>query len=379
MKGTVSRLLLQDMGVTVATSSISYLDNGVVFLGSAFGDPQVVRLLTEPDAENNFFEVVEVQANLAPVLDFVCVDLENRGQDQIVACCGALKDGSLRIIRNGIGVNAEADLPLPNITGVWSMRASSTAQFDKFLCVSFASQTIFLAMEEDDDLAELNDCGALVVDSRTLYAGTTIGELLVQVHGSGVLLVHASSLALCDKWQPPEGKQITVCCASGRQVVVAVGGTMLVLLRVEGMSLKQTNATTLQHEIACMDITPLVQGEEATLLAMGFWGEHSVSVLALSSLKVLFSEPLAAGSVVPRSVRLANLDGQVVWCLLCAMCSVYVCLKGATACGPWRWTACALSVARLQRTRRAKGFVSFCFFFFVLMCFCRLFRWERKR
>jgi DNA damage-binding protein 1 len=302
------------MGCTVGANSISYLDNGVVFLGSAMGDSQIVRLLTDPDAESgNFFEILEVQANLAPILDFACVDLEGQGQDQVVACCGALREGTLRIVRNGIGVNMEAELPLPNITGVWSMRASSAAEFDKYLCVSFASQTVFLAMEDDEDLAELQECGGLVSDSRTLFCGTTVGDQIVQVHAGGVRLVKASSLALSDQWQPPEGRQITVCCVNTLprgQIAVAVGGTLLVCLRVDGMSLRQTASCTLRHEIACMDMTPLVPGEDSTVLAVGFWSEYSVSVLELPSLKTLVSEPLMAGNVVPRSVRLANLDGQ---------------------------------------------------------------------
>jgi hypothetical protein len=115
-------------------------------------------------------------------------------------------------------VIVEADLPLPNITGVWSMRASSSATHDKYLGVSFASQTVFLAMEEDDDLSELSASGGLAADVRTLFCGTTVSDLLLQVHAGAVHLVQASSLAMCDRWQPPEGTQITVCCAAASQV-----------------------------------------------------------------------------------------------------------------------------------------------------------------
>jgi DNA damage-binding protein 1 len=217
--GVVTRLTLEELGTTVAASAISYLDNGVVFIGSALGDSQVLRLLAERDAETGaLFEVLEAQANLAPIVDFACVDLESQGQDQVVACCGAHKDGTLRVIRNGVGVIVEADLPLPNITGVWSMRASSSATHDKYLGVSFASQTVFLAMEEDDDLSELSASGGLAADVRTLFCGTTVSDLLLQVHAGAVHLVQASSLAMCDRWQPPEGTQITVCCAAASQV-----------------------------------------------------------------------------------------------------------------------------------------------------------------
>ncbi len=312
-QGTVTGLSLEELGTTVAASSLSYLDNGVVFVGSALGDSHVLRLLGERDPETGAqFEVLEVQANLAPIVDLACVDLEGQGQDQVVACCGAYKDGTLRVVRNGIGVNVEADLPLGGITGVWSMRSSSSALFDKYLCVSFSSHSVFLAMEEDDDLAELSECGGLKGDIRTLFCGTTVSDLLLQVHAGGVHLVQAGSLALTDKWQPPEGTQITVCCAAAGQgqLAVAVGGTTLVYLRVAGMKIKELGRTVLEHEIACMDMTPLVAGEDATLLAAGLWNEHSVRLLQLASLQTVLSEELGAGSVVPRSVRLSLLDDE---------------------------------------------------------------------
>jgi DNA damage-binding protein 1 len=36
-------------------------------------------------------------------------------QGQVVTCSGAFKDGSLRVIRNGIGINEQATIELPGI------------------------------------------------------------------------------------------------------------------------------------------------------------------------------------------------------------------------------------------------------------------------
>ena len=41
---------------------------------------------------------------------------------QVVTCSGAGVDGSLRIVRNGIGVIEQAAVELPGIKGVWSLR-----------------------------------------------------------------------------------------------------------------------------------------------------------------------------------------------------------------------------------------------------------------
>lgn len=38
---------------------------------------------------------------------------------QLVTCSGAYKEGSLRIIRNGIGIHEHASIDLPGIKGKW--------------------------------------------------------------------------------------------------------------------------------------------------------------------------------------------------------------------------------------------------------------------
>jgi len=85
---------------------IRYLDNGVVFIGSTYGDSQLVRLKADKDPETGqFVELLESYTNLGPIVDFVVVDTEKQGQGQVITCSGAYKDGSLRLIRNGIGLN----------------------------------------------------------------------------------------------------------------------------------------------------------------------------------------------------------------------------------------------------------------------------------
>jgi DNA damage-binding protein 1 len=84
-----------------------YLDNSVVFVGSRLGDSQLIRLLSEPgDNPNNpFVEVIDSFANLGPIRDFIVVNTD--GQNQIVTCSGGYKEGSLRIIRSGIGIEEQ--------------------------------------------------------------------------------------------------------------------------------------------------------------------------------------------------------------------------------------------------------------------------------
>ena len=68
----------------------------------------------------------------------------------MVTCSGAFKDGSLRIVRNGIGINEQAQVDLPSIKGMWSLRPSSADEHDKFLIVSFVGETRVLAIEDEE-------------------------------------------------------------------------------------------------------------------------------------------------------------------------------------------------------------------------------------
>lgn len=68
---------------------------------------------------------MESFTNLAPILDMCVVDLERQGQGQLVTCSGAFKEGSLRIIRNGIGIQEHASIDLPGIKGMWALTVAS--------------------------------------------------------------------------------------------------------------------------------------------------------------------------------------------------------------------------------------------------------------
>lgn len=51
---------------------------------------------------------------------------------QLVTCSGAYKEGSLRIIRNGIGIHEHASIDLPGIKGTfWNIRLQ-ICQHEKF-------------------------------------------------------------------------------------------------------------------------------------------------------------------------------------------------------------------------------------------------------
>ena len=97
----VKDLKLELLGETTIPETMTYLDNGYVYIGSRLGDSQLVRLNSEQDSQGSYVTVVDTFTNLGPILDMCVVDLERQGQGQLVTCSGGFKEGSLRIIRNG--------------------------------------------------------------------------------------------------------------------------------------------------------------------------------------------------------------------------------------------------------------------------------------
>jgi hypothetical protein len=82
----------------------------ILFLSNL--DVQLIRLNHQADAKGSYVEVLEIFVNLGPIVDLCVVDLERQGQGQVVTCSGAFKNGSLLIVRNGIGINEQVRLNL---------------------------------------------------------------------------------------------------------------------------------------------------------------------------------------------------------------------------------------------------------------------------
>ncbi|KAL0352802.1 UNVERIFIED_CONTAM: DNA damage-binding protein 1 [Sesamum angustifolium] len=238
------------LGETSVASSISYLDNAVVFVGSSYGDSQLIKLNLQPDAQGSYLEVLERYVNLGPIVDFCVVDLERQGQGQVVTCSGAYKDGSLRIVRNGIGINEQASVELQGIKGM--------------------------------------------------------------VTSNGVRLVSSTTRELLNEWFAPAGYSINVATANATQVLLATGGGHLVYLEIGNGVLTEVKHAQLEYDISCLDINPIGDNPNySQLAAVGMWTDISVRIYSLPDLTLITKEHLG-GEIIPRSVLLCSFEGPTV-------------------------------------------------------------------
>jgi len=62
---------------------MSYLDSGVVFIGSHYGDSQLIRLLSSSSNDGSYITVIDAFDNIGPIFDAVLV--EDLASNQV--CC----------------------------------------------------------------------------------------------------------------------------------------------------------------------------------------------------------------------------------------------------------------------------------------------------
>eukprot|EP01094_Clydonella_sp_ATCC50884_P028366 TRINITY_DN848_c0_g1_i1.p1 TRINITY_DN848_c0_g1~~TRINITY_DN848_c0_g1_i1.p1 ORF type:complete len:1089 (-),score=323.39 TRINITY_DN848_c0_g1_i1:272-3538(-) len=296
---------VQPLGVVAIPTAIAYLDNGFVFVGSALGDSQLVRLLPEPDPSGAHLQVVSTFCNLGPIVDFVVVDLDRQGQGKIVTCSGAYKDGSLRVIRNGIGLHVLAEIDMENVCGTWPLVANAASSQHSILALSFVSQTQFLFI----DTLEMKEIAGLEHEQQSLYCGDASDGHLVQVTRSGVRLAHPSS-GLAAHWKPPSG-EITVVCASELEMCLSYGDGHVCLLDISNGSIQVVAERDVGQQVSSIAFNGGAEASgdgRASVCAVAYWKELSVTLLELPSFRPLHTEPLGL-DVMARSLLLTRFEG----------------------------------------------------------------------
>ncbi|XP_026143929.1 DNA damage-binding protein 1 isoform X2 [Carassius auratus] len=307
-------LRVELLGETSIAECLTYLDNGVVFVGSRLGDSQLVKLNVDSNDQGSYVAVMETFTNLGPIVDMCVVDLERQGQGQLVTCSGAFKEGSLRIIRNGIGIHEHASIDLPGIKGLWPLRSESGRNTDDMLVLSFVGQTRVLMLSGEE--VEETELPGFVDNQQTFFCGNVAHQQLIQITSVSVRLVTQDSKALVSEWKEPQGRNISVASCNSTQVVLAVGRVLYYLQILTG-ELKQISSTEMEHEVACLDITPLGESAgESSICAVGLWTDISARLLKLPCFSPLHKEMLG-GEIIPRSILMTTFEGSHY--LLCAL------------------------------------------------------------
>lgn len=299
------------LGETSRASVLLYLGNGQVFVGSHQGDSQVIAIRPQR------LEVLQTLPNVAPILDFAIMDMGNRsgdssqaneyssGQARLVTGSGAFKDGSLRSIRSGVGLEDLGQLgEMENITDIFALRSRAPYQRDDTLVVSFVDETRVFYFSEDGDVEELETSCGLTLHETTLFATTTTQGYLLQANPSFVRLVDPKRGVVIAESKPGTGKSITLASANSSTLLISTGGSDLVALDIiKGLTARSKRTFDQESQIACINVSP----SSERFGTIGFFQSSAISVLDLTNLKTVQSEDAAIDSVsIPRSLLLAQ-------------------------------------------------------------------------
>ncbi|EEC45658.1 damage-specific DNA binding protein 1 [Phaeodactylum tricornutum CCAP 1055/1] len=312
----VVALQIDTLGSCTLATSIAYLREGLVFVGSTLGDPQLIQIHDEPivdvedeedmvGAESSYLSVVEEYTHLGPILDFDLVPTAPGGgglgqtegihgpsQSQVVTASGSSKSGSLRLIRNGIGMNESAAVEIPGIQNVWSLRRSFADVDDTYLVQSFVHETRVLGVTTMDDMSQDEKEGdvapggtleevfliGLKSSCATLYVGN------VQAHQNGLLQItegevrFATMEAVLDTWLVPSGAAITVGTANeAGQIAVALNGGKVLYLKIEEGKIRECSGQQMEREVSCLNLNPFAAtSHTSSFLAVGLWDDFTV-------------------------------------------------------------------------------------------------------
>ncbi|KAJ1939035.1 DNA damage-binding protein 1a, partial [Linderina pennispora] len=367
------------MGEISVASSLTYLSDGCLYVGSHFGDQQLVRLhiqalsaqeietagaaildpwsfatdalnahplsnvfgtsaveqTTRVDADT-FVEPLESFQNLAPIMDLCVVGMGEQQQEQqrvaneaadiegepgnhsqspmaidsehgsglassshgsIVTCSGMRNKPSLRMVRNGVGIDRIAGLDIKGLLGVWSFTARGTPDLEQVVLVlSLFSQTLVLGWTEPSAGREIEmnelDVGSgpqpgWRTSELTLAVGLTGDQNhVIQVTPTAVTLIGIAGWQQRAVWTPESGAPISVASVSGDQIAVVIDGKTVGYLEVRGTSIVPVALRELGQYVSCIDVHSWDRQQvRSSLVAIGLWGTNDIQLLQLPSLE----------------------------------------------------------------------------------------------
>lgn len=136
----------------------------------------------------------------------------------MITCSGSFKEGSLRIIRNGIGIQEHACIDLPGIKGMWALKLGiEDSSYDNTLVLAFVGHTRILTLTNEE--VEETEISGFLSDRQTFFCGNVDHDQIIQITSVSARLINTKSGALVHEWKPSDDGRISVVACNGSQLV----------------------------------------------------------------------------------------------------------------------------------------------------------------
>ena len=223
------------LGSISIPTSLVYLVDGFLYVGSHMGDSQLLKLPNSSALHSRDLKIIETFPNLAPLIDFCLVDLKKEGQGQIVACSGASKNGSLRVIRNGIGIESLGETNCPGIRQIWTSSRSKKFPIDTYIFTSFKHQTR-IQLLSGGSISEVS-MSNFILDEATLCVQAIDDKFICQVTMSGIRVFDNAGNLLEASWFPAPEHYVTHAAIHKTLITLSTNGGKLLIFDLKGDSL----------------------------------------------------------------------------------------------------------------------------------------------
>lgn len=305
------------IGKTARASSLVYLGSNLLFVGSHYGDSQLYKVDFENE-DGQYLQLLQVIPNIGPILDFAVMDMGNRegdnqmgnehssGQARIVTGSGVHKDGTLRSVRSGVGLDDIGILAdLQNVRGLFSVRSHGAQKIDT-LIASFLTETRIFRFDAEGGIEEVEKFNGFDFAHQTLLAANLASGRLLQVTAVGATIVDAESGVTVASWQPQEGQLVTNASTNGKWLLLSVGGTSLVALNIHAdLEVTKQKSISQEDQVACIHVAPGLEN----VGVVGFWASGTVSLIDMATLEPIHGTALRKSednASIPRDIILAQ-------------------------------------------------------------------------
>ncbi|KII69875.1 Splicing factor 3B subunit 3 [Thelohanellus kitauei] len=233
-------------------SALCVLKTGFLFSSSEFGNHhfyQIIKLgeekitpefssFADATLHKKFFYDRHVLTNLllvdtlesySPIIDCHVADLMNDDTPQFYILKGRARESAFCILRHGLEVTEVAVSELPgSAVAVWSVKRTTTDEYDSYIIVSFVNATLVLSIGET--VEEVTDSG-LLTNVSTLHCGLLDDDSLVQIFNGGIR--HIRPDKRFSEWCVPSEKQVIKCTMNRRQIVISLTGNEIVYFELD--------------------------------------------------------------------------------------------------------------------------------------------------
>ncbi|KAJ3129900.1 Splicing factor 3B subunit 3 [Nowakowskiella sp. JEL0407] len=326
----ISNMKIKYFETLPVTNSMNILKSGFLFAAAEFGNHclfQILDLGNDEEGQEDFSAIylpqdqevsvyfnprgfrnlnpVDEMDSFAPLIDSKVINISNDDSPQIYTLCGRGSRSSFRILRHGLEVTeiGVSDLPgVPN--AVWTVKRTSSEQFDSFIVVSFLNKTLVLSIGET--VEEVTDTGFLAT-TPTLTVAQLGDDALVQVYPQGIRHIRADRRV--NEWKAPGNRTIVRASCNQRQVVIALSGGEIVYFELDnrGQLNEYRERREMASAISALAVGPIPAGRiRSKFLAVGCT-DNTVRIISLDPDSCLQPMSMQAVNASPEAIVIAEM------------------------------------------------------------------------